>query len=148
MDYSHTGIINALLESGADVNRATKVSILGIGETPLHCVAGKGNLDLAEMLLKLGANPNAQNSRGNTPLHTAAMMSVTDVAKRERIVELLLKHGADPTISNENALIPFDFVEKPIKHVERGRLPQLLFDALPATGREKVIRRTRVEDLQ
>jgi cytohesin len=148
MDYTHSGIIDALLEAGADVNRATKVSMLGIGETPLHHVAATGNFDLVEMLLRLGASPNAQDAHGCTPLHFAVFASATEVANRERIVELLLANGADPTIREEGAKTPLDFAEKLHKNVERGRLPQLLFDALPGTDRDKVIQRTRIEDIQ
>jgi hypothetical protein len=60
-----------LIEHGANVNA---VSIPG-GETPLHraCYSGNvTNLDFVELLLEEGANPNAQDHLGMTPLHWSA----------------------------------------------------------------------------
>jgi len=39
--------------------------------TPLHYACGNGNYEIANILLKLGADPNIQNKEGNTPLHEA-----------------------------------------------------------------------------
>ncbi len=42
------------------------------GETALHAVAGKGYLSVAKLLIKYGANVDAQDNIGGTPLHEAA----------------------------------------------------------------------------
>jgi hypothetical protein len=55
---SYAGNINmceALLASGADVNRANK-----IGSSPLHSAASAGRLDICELLLAHGADANAR----------------------------------------------------------------------------------------
>jgi hypothetical protein len=60
-----------LIEHGADVNAV----LMPQGETPLHhaCHATVvTNLDLIELLLVNGANPNAQSSLGKTPLMITA----------------------------------------------------------------------------
>jgi hypothetical protein len=56
-----------LIENGANVNAAS----IPIDMTPLHraCHAGiVTNLDFIELLLEKGANPNAQDSEGMTPM--------------------------------------------------------------------------------
>jgi hypothetical protein len=57
-----------LIENGANVNT---VSMIPLNMTPLHSACHGGvvtNLDFIELLLKKGANPNAQDNVGMTPL--------------------------------------------------------------------------------
>jgi uncharacterized protein len=56
------------------------------GFTALHGVAGEDQTEIVEFLLEAGADPNAKNGAGITPLHLAGC---------PEIVELLVKHGAD-----------------------------------------------------
>lgn len=63
-----------------------------INRTLLHCAAETNASRVAEYLLKLGADPNCQDSDANTPLHLTAESNGSDVAK------LLLDYGADPNI--------------------------------------------------
>ena len=58
-------------------------------QTPLHEAAAKGQLIVAQFLLKNGADPNARRYSGFTPLHDAAMNG------HKSMVELLLDHGAN-----------------------------------------------------
>jgi ankyrin repeat protein len=59
--------------------------------TPLHyALAGKGSLDIVSYLLANGADPNARDEAGGTPLSYAACMARLDAMK------LLVAHGADP----------------------------------------------------
>ncbi|CAB1316853.1 unnamed protein product [Coregonus sp. 'balchen'] len=69
-----------LIRHSAQVNAAT----VGAVETPLHLVCSfsprkhsgevmSGMARIAEVLLKTGANPNMQNSKGRTPLHEAVV---------------------------------------------------------------------------
>jgi ankyrin repeat protein len=63
------------------------------GSTPLHCAAWKGHQQVVELLLKAGADVNAQNTNdhwGTTPLHAAAH------ANQAAIAELLIERGAAP----------------------------------------------------
>jgi hypothetical protein len=70
-DYStHTNqliLAKQLIKHGANVNAVTRPE----DQTPLHqaCSATRvTNLDFIELLLKKGADPNAQDHRGQTPL--------------------------------------------------------------------------------
>ena len=79
-------ITRLLLEHGADVNPRNFHGI-----TPLcilsHC---SGNLEVAEMLLRYGANPNIRSSHCQGALYVALQKGHPGLAS------LLLKHGADP----------------------------------------------------
>lgn len=59
------------------------------GETDLHIAALHNNHEMAEMLLKQGADVNAQDNDGRTPLYIAALYNNHEIA------EMLLKHGAN-----------------------------------------------------
>jgi hypothetical protein len=83
----HLTCLKLLLESGADVNKACK----GLG-TPLHvAMIPRSGHDphIDGLLLRHGANPNAKDDRGNSPLHYAIL------ARNFRLVETLVGHGAD-----------------------------------------------------
>jgi ankyrin repeat protein len=57
------------------------------GMTALHTAIMKSNTATAEFLLSKGANPNAADQHGYTPLHVAAVY-----AKDKNIIELLVSH--------------------------------------------------------
>jgi F-type H+-transporting ATPase subunit beta len=67
--------------------------------TPLQFSANYGQRDLAEMLLRHGANPNAR-LRQETPLGRAVLMH------DETMVDLLLRHHADPNLAPLNGITP------------------------------------------
>ena len=56
------------------------------GFTPLHGVVGEHYFDMARLLIANGANVNAKNDSGTTPLHLAAY---------PEMVEILVAKGAD-----------------------------------------------------
>lgn len=58
------------------------------GSTPLHRAALRGDAEAVAALIKSGADVNATNEAGATPLHYAA--------GSEGVVDLLLKAGANP----------------------------------------------------
>lgn len=76
----------SLLAAGADPNTTMN------GDTPLHHAE---SLEIAQTLLAAGANANAQDQWGNTPLHNAV-----NNKKNPEVVRALLTGGADPSIVN------------------------------------------------
>ena len=52
-----------------------------LGYTPLHYAAMRGQLEVTEKLLALGADPDAQNEYSETPLTVALNAGNADVAK-------------------------------------------------------------------
>lgn len=67
----------------------------GLGETPLHIAAIRGDAQAVGDLLALGANPNIRGEHGFTALHEAVLQEHVEV------VRLLLEHGASRTEQND-----------------------------------------------
>ena len=82
----HADVLSLLLEHGADLEGHAGV----LGETPLHLTSSWcRTLEAGQCLLDHGANINARDRYGWTPLHSAV--------GRENVqaVRFLLEHGAD-----------------------------------------------------
>ena len=93
-----------LLERGADVD-AVAQNAQQI--RPLHATAaGKGSNHLLQALLEHGADPNARQSGGLSPLHTAADRGDVEMAR------LLLEHGADPAVADDEGRTPLDLARE------------------------------------
>jgi len=76
------------------------------GQTPLHVLTYNASRDMTEaieVLLEYGADVNAKNADGNTPLHIAGLTSAREV------VNLLVSHGADINTRNLDGETPTDF---------------------------------------
>ena len=71
------------LAAGTDVNGTGEE----LGWTPLHLAAYKGQNEIVELLIAKGANVNAKNDIGETPLDFAIQLKSTEIA------DLLRKHG-------------------------------------------------------
>lgn len=83
------------------------------GDTPLHCAAREGRIEVVELLLKAGAQVNAADDHGRTPLHCAAFRGQRDV------IEKLVRAGADLNLRGTEG-------EKPIHVVQEMETKALL----------------------
>jgi ankyrin repeat protein len=69
----------------------------------LHEAALYGQYDIAKFLLENGADVDARNPRGETPLFYAEgglIMGPNVTTEHKRVAELLRNHGADPNSKN------------------------------------------------
>jgi ankyrin repeat protein len=82
-----------LIEAGAEVDA---VAANPTRVMPLHSAASARNLEAARFLLEHGAPVNARQQAGWVPIHAAAQNGDSPM------VELLLKHHADPKLTNDN----------------------------------------------
>ncbi|CAN0071266.1 unnamed protein product, partial [Scytosiphon promiscuus] len=99
-------VVKCLIEFGADVNCADSDGWM----TPLHAAVYRGANrrygeleDCIDMLVAAGANLEARNPKGQTPLNFGAAQ--IDVV-RSLTVDLLLKAGADPTLLDVKGRTP------------------------------------------
>ncbi|XP_032810404.2 uncharacterized protein LOC116942515 isoform X2 [Petromyzon marinus] len=81
------GLLNALLEQEANINCADEY-----GQSPLHKVARRQQLDVAKFLIEKGADVNLGDNFGRTALHIAAIVDCP------RLVELLIDSGVDTEV--------------------------------------------------
>ncbi len=97
-------IARALLDKGAEVNVFDNN-----GWTPLHIAVHVGDADIVQQLLAYGADPNAKHKRlGSTPLHFALVKEKTQT---QRIVEMLVAHGADVNAITNSGARPLAMVQ-------------------------------------
>lgn len=122
----HEATVRLLLQRGADINAKGTV----YEQTPLRWTQ---SADIAKILLSRGADPNAEDMSGGTPLHYVASWDHRDMVKvlihnRARVdardkkgrtpifapcrrgyrdvVALLLSEGADPNVADESGRTP------------------------------------------
>jgi ankyrin repeat protein len=75
----------------------------GNGWGPLHYAAYGGHVEMAELLVALGADVNAKGKNNWAPLHIAARDN------RKAMVEWLVAHGADINAKDDRGWVPLHF---------------------------------------
>ena len=118
-----TQYIDSYERDGFHVNQ-----ILEHGNTLLHIAAQNGNVKIAKLLQKYGANVNHQNKAGQTPGHFGIAYTFYDFCSWLFDPE---GGGADDTLENIHGLGPYDGLqgedenvkmedENPVKAIENG----------------------------
>lgn len=123
--YNNFEVAEFLLENGADVNAQDKGGLI-----PLHNASSYGHLDIAALLLKHNTVVNATDKWGFTPLHEGRQsqfrfqsnesssfffnnccisVKISAAQKgRTQLCSLLLAHGADPFMKNQENQTPIE----------------------------------------
>lgn len=91
--------VRALIAAGADVNVAAKNPLK---VQALHAAVAGRNLEIVTAVLAAGADANAQQQAGHRPLHEAGNNA------NRKLAELLLAHGADPSLPNDDGKSAID----------------------------------------
>jgi len=99
--------IRFLLEKGADVNYDSTIV--------LHIACGYQSRGIVGLLLDAGADVNARDGDGWTPLHWAILASNYDTAR------FLLEHGAEANARSEGGESPLDLLLRLPDAQDRGR---------------------------
>nr|CCA17248.1 conserved hypothetical protein [Albugo laibachii Nc14] len=97
--YDH--IVNILIQYKADFD----AEIVSSGLTSLMIAAQLGHFKVVESLLRAGADPHAEDNKGNTALHFASQEG------KYQICCLLLAAGADPYMPNIEEDTPVDLAD-------------------------------------
>ena len=72
-------IMNLILAVNPDLNKKD-----ALDNTPLHYACMYGHIDLVDKLLKLGAEPNMKNKKGQTPIMLASIFKGKKTPKNDR----------------------------------------------------------------
>ncbi len=112
--------IMKLLFDGADINYMNN-----LGVTPLTYVINTRKTEMVKFLLENNADVNKKVKDGNTALHIACnyspgydpekVVSEGKIVDDIEIVQLLLDHGADMNIKNDNGMTPYLLASKNCK---------------------------------
>ncbi len=92
-----------LLKKGAKINQpaANPTKVM-----PLHSAVAKNDIELCDLLLKNGADVNAQQTQGVTPLMSAAHLGNLD------LVKLLMENGADIKLTTDDGKTAITYAEQ------------------------------------
>jgi ankyrin repeat protein len=96
-DAKPNDVISALNKPG---NTLVNARDTGTGETALHIVVKRGDQPYTSFLLAKGADPNARDNKGNTPLTLAA------AGGYDNLIELLVNGKANVNLGNGSGETP------------------------------------------
>lgn len=116
INRGRTDIVELLLDHGAKIETA-----ISDGKPALTLAVLLDNLELTQLLLARGANPNLQTTDGTTALHYVVRDSINPIRNNrpgpnnEAIMVALLSHKADPNIRNHQGLSPLNQLGAPAR---------------------------------
>jgi ankyrin repeat protein len=97
--YGHEEAAKLLLAKGADPNLAARNAMK---VRAIHAASASGSLSIVRALLEAGADVNALQEKGFTPLHEAAATGKLE------LLRLLLDHGANAELQTEDGKSALD----------------------------------------
>jgi ankyrin repeat protein len=115
--FGHADAVRALLNKGAKANAPSTNAMRNMA---LHAAAAGRSRLVAKLLLDAGADVNARQSGGWTPLHSAAQNGDIEFAR------ILMDAGADVSVRADNQQRPLDLA------LTKGQ--QAMVDFLEAHG--------------
>lgn len=98
-----TALLRLLLAAGSAPDEQEYEALYG---GPLHCACNYGNAEIAELLLRYGANANKQDADGWTPLHWTVQGNHIACAR------LLLAAGCNPHIADAGGMTAADWAQE------------------------------------
>ena len=109
----NSDLVRYLISQGADVNYVAEIDFREtITQSTISTIVSRSSeaeknkaLEILEILLEAGADPNIQSVDGTTVLHEASYKGLTE------FVKLLLKYDADPCVRNIWGKSSFEFAE-------------------------------------
>lgn len=110
---TNLAIFHQLMKHGANLEVEASLPRNPPNMRPLHFAAISGRLAICNAMLEAGANVNAVNGNGETPL-LLAMQN-----RHEEVIDSLLQHGADPTIASTRGGTPLIVLAEPIPEGEK-----------------------------
>lgn len=103
----HPEKVERLLELGADIDvKSSK------GKSALHCAAKAGFVKVINLLIEKGANIDATDNTGETPIFEAIRSTIKDGEKQRAALKTLLAHGANPNVKNNRGLTPLQVAQQ------------------------------------
>ena len=96
LHYAASGVgekeaLQVIIDHGADVNAKNKLN-----HTALMLASGNGNVDVMNMLIKTGADPDIEDANGNTWLHYAMYGDFN-----KEVLKVIIDYGADVNAKNK-----------------------------------------------
>lgn len=104
----HPEEVIRLLELGADIHVRSRNK----GKSALHCAAKAGFLKVIKLLIEKGANIDATDYKGETPLFEAIRSTIKKRENLRAALETLLTHGANPNIKNSQGITPLQVAQQ------------------------------------
>lgn len=101
--FGQPAAVTALIAAGADVNAPARNALK---VAALHAAVAGGKLEIVKAVLQAGADPNAQQQAGFRPIHEAGTKA------NRALAELLLAHGADPSLPNDTGTSAIDLARE------------------------------------